>query len=285
MRVLYLLSDAAYLLLYYVIGYRKKIVMTNLAIAFPDRSLVERQEIARKFYLSFTDNFIEAIKLVSASKSFLSGRFQLDNPELLQQFFEQGRKCQLHLGHHFNWEIANIAMPSYTDYRFLVVYMPIENKVFDRIFLKIRSRTGVGLLSAMTLSRSILSYRKTQYLLTLVADQAPAKLASSYWAYFFGRATPFMQTPEKGARIGNIPVVFGKIYKIKRGYYRATLSLGSDNPADLPEGELTRRYIRFLEETIRENPDLWLWTHRRWKHSWISTNRKNWIGESRPPAD
>jgi Kdo2-lipid IVA lauroyltransferase/acyltransferase len=285
MRVLYLLSDISYFLLYYVIGYRKNIVMDNLAIAFPNRSEKERIAIAREFYLNFADNFIEAIKLVSASKSFLTSHFKVDNPELIQHYFDQGRKCQLHLGHNFNWEMANMVMPYYTGYHFLVVYMPIENRILDRIFRKIRSRTGTGLLSAMNLSRSILSFRKTQYMLTLVADQAPAKLSSSYWSYFFGRATPFMQTPEKGARIADIPVLFGRIYKTKRGYYRAGLAEGSGNPASLPEGELTRRYIHFLEETIGQYPSLWLWTHRRWKHDWKPENRKNWIGERDPPSD
>jgi len=285
MRILYILSDLAYFLLYYIIGYRKEIVMENLAIAFPGRPVKDRIAIAKEFYLNFTDNFIEAIKLVSASKSFLTKHFKVDNPELIQHYFNQGRKCQLHLGHNFNWEMANMVMPYYTEYHFLVVYMPIENSIFNRIFLKIRSRTGTGLLSAMSLSRSILSYRKTQYMLTLVADQAPAKLSSSYWSYFFGRPTPFMQTPEKGARIADIPVLFGRIYKTKRGYYRASLVEGSENPASLPEGELTRRYIQFLEQTISQNPSLWLWTHKRWKHPWKPENSKGWIGEKGPPAE
>jgi Kdo2-lipid IVA lauroyltransferase/acyltransferase len=101
--------------------------------------------------------------------------------------------------------------------------------------------------------------------------------------YFFNQPTPFMQTPEKGARIGNIPVLFGTIYKTKRGYYRATLEAACDNPAQLPEGELTRRYIHFLEKTIRQHPSMWLWTHRRWKHTWSAENIKLWIDEKKSP--
>jgi Kdo2-lipid IVA lauroyltransferase/acyltransferase len=148
MRILYFIADGAYLLLYYIIDYRKNIVMVNLAIAFPEKTMEERIIIAKDFYKNFVDNFIEAIKLVSASKSFLTRHFIVDNPELIENYYNQGRKCQLHLGHNFNWELANITMPYYTAYNFMVVYMPIENKIFNRIFFEIRSRTGTKLLSA-----------------------------------------------------------------------------------------------------------------------------------------
>ncbi len=278
MWFLYVLSDAVYLLLYYVIGYRKNVVMHNLVIAFPEKKENERIAIAKEFYRNFTDNFMETIKLISAGKSFLTKRFIVDNPEIFEAHYKQGRKCQLHLGHNFNWEMANMAMPYNTAYTFLVVYMPVDNQLFNRLFLKVRSRTGSELLPATALSRSIISYRHTQYLLTLVADQAPGNFLKAYWLNFFGRPTPFMQGPERGARIADIPVVFGRIYKTKRGYYHAVLETGSDNPATLPEGELTRRYVHFLEQTIRENPSMWLWTHRRWKHEWKEEYAKLWIG-------
>jgi Kdo2-lipid IVA lauroyltransferase/acyltransferase len=283
MRVLYIIADSAYLLLYYVIRYRKNIVMANLAIAFPEKKMEERIIIAKDFYKNFVDNFIEAIKLVSASKSFLTRHFIIDNPELIERYYKQGRKCHLHLGHNFNWEMANMVMPYYTGYNFLVVYMPIDNKIINRLFLKIRSRTGTKLLPATQLSRSIIQYRNTQYMLTLVADQAPGKLSGSYWLNFFNRPAPFMQGPEKGARIADIPVLFANIYKTKRGYYRAVLETACDNPAQLSEGELTRSYVQFLEKTIRKHPSFWLWTHRRWKHSWKQENIKLWIDKKKPP--
>ncbi len=283
MRALYIIADGAYLFVYYIMRYRKNIVMKNLAIAFPEKTIEQRIIIAKEFYKNFADNFIESIKLVSASNSFLTKHFIIDNPELINNYYKQGRKCQLHLGHNFNWELANITMPYCVDYQFMVVYMPIENEIFNRIFLKIRSRTGTKLLSAKKLSREIMQYRNSQYMLTLVADQAPAKISSSYWLYFFNQPTPFMQTPEKGARIADIPVLFANLYKTKRGFYRARLEVLSDNPARLPEGELTRRYIYNLEKTLRQHPSMWLWTHRRWKHTWSADNLKLWIDEKEPP--
>jgi KDO2-lipid IV(A) lauroyltransferase len=267
LRALYILSDFLYLLVYYVFGYRKQVVMENLAIAFPEKTAEERTRIAKKFYQNFVDNFIETIKLLTASKKFITQHLVLDS-DPFKSLHESGRKCQLHLGHNFNWEIANAAMPFYTDYTFLVVYMPIKSKAMDRLFMHMRTRTGSVMLPATDMRNAIVPYRNTQYLLTLVADQAPGDVSRAYWFRFFGRPTPFVRGPESGARLGNIPVVFTHLYKVKRGYYHAHLEIGAEEPASLHESELTRRYIRFLENAIRQHPDMWLWSHRRWKHEW-----------------
>jgi KDO2-lipid IV(A) lauroyltransferase len=266
--LLYPLADGLSFLLYHLIRYRRTVVLANLQIAFPEKTDGEKTTIAKRFYRNFVDNFIETIKLLSASRSFISKRFVLDNPELLDEFYRSGRKCQLHLGHTFNWELGNIAMPLSTRYPFLVAYMPIENKTFERLFLHLRGRTGTILLPATRMQRAILPYRNKQYLLTLVADQAPPLSDKAYWLKFFGRPTAFIRGPERGARIADIPVVFARFYKTSRGYYRVHFSVGADHPAALPEGELTRRYARFLENAINQDPDLWLWSHKRWKSEW-----------------
>lgn len=283
LRVLYLLSDFLAALTWYVIGYRKKVVLDNLRIAFPEKTEQERKAIGKKFYRNFVDNFIETIKLLSASKKFITKHFVLDT-DAFKPIYESGRKCQLHLGHNFNWEIANVAMPYYTDYTFIVVYMPIKSKAMDRLFMHLRSRTGSVMLPATNMRNAIVPYRNTQYLLTLVADQAPSDPARAWWLNFFGRPTAFVRGPESGARVGNIPVVFTQLYKVKRGYYRAHLEIGAENPRELPEGELTRRYITFLEKAIRQHPDMWLWSHRRWKHDWKHEYAKMWIGEEKAGA-
>jgi KDO2-lipid IV(A) lauroyltransferase len=277
MWLLYPLSDVLALLLYYVIGYRRKVTRTNLRLSFPEKTEKEIARIEKKFYRNFVDSFIETIKLLSASHAYIKQHFVIDNPEVLDNFYDQGRKCQLHLGHTFNWEVANVAMPLISRYPFIVAYMPVENKIFDRLFLHLRGRTGSILLPSTRMQRAIIPYRNTQYLLTLVADQAPANSEQSYWLNFFGRPTSFLRGPERGARIADIPAVFVKFYKSRRGHYRAFLTTLSDHPAGLPEGELTRRYCRMLEDAIREHPDLWLWSHRRWKAVWKEEFRNMWI--------
>jgi KDO2-lipid IV(A) lauroyltransferase len=277
MWLLYGLSDALALLLYSVIRYRRDVVLSNLRNAFPEKTEAERLRIAKKFYRNFTDNFIETLKLLSASETFLEKRLVMDNIELLDYYYDSGRKVQLHLGHNFNWELANVAIPLRTRYTFLVAYMPVENKLFERLFLHLRSRTGSVPLPATRMQRAILPYRNTLYALALVADQAPGGPENSYWLNFFGRPTAFVRGAERGARIGDIPAVFVRIYRQGRGHYRVHLTTLAEHPRDLPEGELTRRYRDMLEEAIRLQPEGWLWSHKRWKFPWKENLSSFWI--------
>lgn len=281
--LLYGLSDGIAFLLYAVIRYRRAVVLSNLAIAFPSNTDEERLRIAKRFYRNFTDNFIETIKLLSAGKRFLEKRLVIDNPELLDHYYDQGRKLQLHLGHCFNWEIANLAMPMRTRYAFLVAYMPVENKIFERLFKHLRERTGSVMLPATRMNKAIIPYRHQQYMLVLVADQAPSGAENSYWQNFFGRPTAFIRGPERGARIADIPAVFVRFYKPRRGYYRAELITIAEHPRELPEGELTRRFGRLLEAAILKQPDSWLWSHKRWKFAWKEEFASSWI-DTNPPA-
>lgn len=267
LRVLYLLSDFAYFIIYYVVGYRRKIVLQNLSIAFPEKKDEEKIKISKRFYHNFCDTFIETIKLISANKAFVDKHFECDY-SVFHQLYKEGKKCQIHTGHNFNWELANLAVAGNIPFDFLGVYMPIENKAFDRIFKKLRSKTGGVLLPANDMRNSILPWRNKQYALGLIADQSPGNLSKAIWIDFFNRPTPFMKGPESGARLGNIPVVFGNFTKIKRGYYKGHFHLEEMNPRQLADGELTTRYIRYLEDVLRKAPDMWLWSHRRWKHQW-----------------
>jgi Kdo2-lipid IVA lauroyltransferase/acyltransferase len=285
MWFLYGFSDVLALLLYAVIRYRRSVVLGNLRIAFPEKTETERLRIARKFYRNFTDSFIETIKLLSASPDYLQKHFVIDNPEVMEDFHRQGQKIQLYLGHLFGWEVANVAMPRLTGFVFLVAYMPVENKVFERLFLRLRGRNGTVLLPATRMQRAILPYRNQVYALALVADQAPGGPENSYWLNFFGRPTAFIRGAERGARIGDIPAIFARVYKSGRGYYRSRLTLLADHPAQLPEGELTRRYRDLLQEAIRDQPEVWLWSHKRWKFSWNESLAPFWVDLDPFPVD
>lgn len=282
MRVLYVFADLVYGLLYYVFGYRKKVVLQNLSIAFPKKTEQERITIAKKFYHNFVDTFIETIKLFSASKKFLLERFTGDVTEL-NKLHAEGVRCQVHLGHNFNWELGNLTMQIMTNYQLIGVYMPLQNKVFERLMIKLRGKYGTGLLPATNMKEAMMPWRDKQYMLGLVADQVPGNLKRAYWLYFFGKPTPFVQGPEKGARAGNIPVIFANIHKLKRGYYEVDFTLASKNPALLEPGELTRMYRDYLEEAIHKYPDMWLWSHRRWKREWNSEYIDKWIDIVPPP--
>ena len=230
-------------------------------------SAVERARIARKFYHNFIDSFIEVIKLVSASDAWLQRRFTID-VRVLDEVYATGKSCQMHLGHTFNWEWGQLVLTALTHFKILVVYMPISNKVMERLFYRLRVRTGNAFLPAPQMKEAIVPYLSKQYLLGLVADQSPGSMHNAYWIDFLGRPTPFASGPEKGARSGALPVVFAAIEKPRRGHYHATMELACMDASELPEGELTRRYVRYLEAVIRNRPDMWLWSHRRWKHAW-----------------
>jgi KDO2-lipid IV(A) lauroyltransferase len=282
---LYGISDGFAFLLYTVIRYRRRVVMSNLRNAFPGKPERERLQIARKFYRNFTDSLVETIKLLSASPAWLERHFVIDNPEVMEDFAREGRKIQLFLGHLFGWEVAGVAMPRLTSFKFIVVYMPVENKVFERISLRLRGRTGTVLLPATSMQRAILPYRNTVYALALVADQAPGGPMNSYWLNLFGRPTAFIRGAERGSRIGDIPAVFARVYKSGRGRYRAQLTTIADHPAALPEGELTLRYRDLLEAAIREQPATWLWSHKRWKFAWNESFASLWIDHTPAPID
>ncbi|MET0243897.1 MAG: lysophospholipid acyltransferase family protein [Flavitalea sp.] len=282
LRVLYIIADGIYGLLYYLVGYRKKVVLSNLTIAFPHKTEAERIKIMKGFYKNFVDTFIETIKLLSAGKSFLEKHVEVKNVEILNGLYARKRRVQVHLGHNFNWEYANAAFAAQTPYTFLGVYMPIKNKNFDRMFRFLRSRFGTVLIPATDMRNSMLPYRHELYLLGLVADQVPGDVQRAYWLNFFGKPAPFARGPERGARAGDISVVFAKIYKLKRGKYVVEFSMGVEHPTKLEEGALTAKYVKFLEEVINLHPDMWLWSHRRWKREWKDEYEANWVDDRFP---
>jgi Kdo2-lipid IVA lauroyltransferase/acyltransferase len=284
MRILYIISDGIYGVVYYVIGYRKKVVMQNLEIAFPEKTNAERVKIAKAFYHNLLDSFMETIKLVTASRSFLEKRVTA-NWEVLDPLFKTGKSCQLHLGHTFNWEWGHHVLSNHTKYQVLVVYMPLSNALLEKLMYHLRVRHGNKFIAAGNMSKSMETFKDTQYLLGLVADQSPGNLNNAYWMNFFDRPTGFVSGPEKGARAGDLPVLFTSIIKPKRGYYQAYLEVACEDPSVLKEGELTLQYARYMEKVIRANPEMWLWSHRRWKHDWNQIYIKNWIGKDLPGSE
>lgn len=278
MRVLYLLSDIIYGIVYYCFGYRRQVVMDNLRHAFPEKTESELVGIAKKFYHNFIDSFLEVIKLLSVDEAWLHRRFTVD-VHVLDELYPTGKPCQMHLGHTFNWEWGQLVMTELTKYKILVVYMPIGSKLFEKLFYRLRTRSGNAFLPAPQMKEAIVPYVSSQYLLGLVADQCPGNTHSAYWIDFLGRPTPFASGPEKGARNGHLPVVFASIEKPRRGHYHGTIQLACMDAAELPEGELTRMYVRYLESVIRSRPDMWLWSHRRWKHAWKEEYESRWIDE------
>ncbi|SFN87354.1 KDO2-lipid IV(A) lauroyltransferase [Chitinophaga sp. YR627] len=265
--LLYRISDVLYLIIYYVVGYRKSVVFENLKQAFPEKTEKEITRLAKKYYLNLTDMMVETIKLLTLSPKQLQRRFVCDLT-VLHKLYAEGKSCQMHLGHNFNWEWANQFCMQGVRFPFLVVYMPLTSKVGDRMFRHFREKFGSTLLPANDIKNSMLPWMDKQYLIALVADQNPGNPRRSYWYPFLNKMTAFYKGPEMTARRSNIPVVFVDIRKVKRGYYHATLKLAFEEPATAPEGQITEDFVKFLEGNIREQPEVWVWSHRRWKHEY-----------------
>ena len=285
MFVLHLISDAVHFFVFHVFKYRMDVVMQNLSSAFPEKTMAERKKIAKDFYRNLIDTFIETIKMISASDQFLKKRVA-SNWDAINSWVNDGRAVQVHLGHTFNWEWGNYVAGRKLKFKFLGVYMPIKNQSLDRLFKKIRSRSGTVLLPATpqgAFMKEFLPHSNTQYLLGLAADQSPSNAENAFWLQFLGRPTAFVPGPENGARTGNLPVFFCYIRKPKRGYYHIEFELAEDNPKETVEGELTLRFARYLENVIATYPDMWLWSHRRWKKEWKPEYAKRWIDKEKPP--
>ena len=272
--VMYLISDLLFLLAYHAAGYRKKVVMANLERAFPEKTDAERRAIARRFYRNFTDTIVETVKVISMSDREIASRF-VAKPEmigLIEDAVKSGKTYQLHAMHNFNWEIVNLGLSKSLKVPFLGVYMPLRNRNLERIFKKIRSRYGTILVPATQFrdrfSEIEKKYEGVPYALALVADQSPGKPGNASWLNFFDTPTAFVAGPEKAARERSLGVVFGNFYKVKRGCYTFDAMIATEDASLMQEGELTIAYVRYVEACIRNRPDNYLWSHRRWKHEY-----------------
>jgi KDO2-lipid IV(A) lauroyltransferase len=244
------------------------VVQQNLAIAFPQKSSYERKKIAKEFYQQFTDSFIETFKLISLSDKNFEKRFT-SNVEVLNKLYANGQSVQLMAGHFFNWEFANWGVAKYAKYPFIAVYMPLSNAYFNKIILKLRERYGSIMIPATNFKSQFHQYaNKGIYAMALAADQNPGNPLSAYWVPFFGKPTPFVKGPEKGAILNNTAQVFVHFYRVKRGYYHSEYEVMTTSPNYFKDGQLTALYVKILEEKIKAKPANYLWSHRRWRYEY-----------------
>ena len=264
--VIYLLSDGVAFLLRKILKYRLEVVHHNLAIAFPNKTIQERNQIAKDFYQKFADTFFETIKLISMSDASFKKRFS-SNVEVLNDIYATGQNVQLMAGHFFNWEFANWGVAKYGKYPFIAVYMPLSNPYINNIVLKMRERFGSIMIPATQFKTQFHKYAtQGNYAMALAADQNPGNPMSAFWVNFLGRRTPFVKGPEKGAKLNNTAQVFAYFHSTKRGYYHLQYEVMTTSPNYFKDGQLTALYVKILEEKIKQNPANYLWSHKRWKY-------------------
>lgn len=264
LRVLYVFSDLAFIILYHIVGYRKEIVWDNLRHAFPSKTNEELLTIRKKFYHSFCDQWIETLKLLSISKTQLDKRCKA-NWEVFEQLNATTKNAYALLGHTFNWEWANVACAYHAPQLFAGVYLPVTASAMDKMMYRIRARSGAILISMKALKTGLSKLRDKTYILALIADQNPVLYGTAQWESFMHREVPFFKGGEQMARRAKAAVVFAGIKKIKRGMYQIHLQKYCDDASVLAEGEVIKAYVHFLELQLETQPENWMWTHRRWK--------------------
>ncbi|HUS86227.1 MAG TPA: lysophospholipid acyltransferase family protein [Bacteroidales bacterium] len=267
LSVLYLFSYPLYFLLYHFPGYRKQVVLDNLTNAFPEKSLDERLEIRKKYYKHLSDLIIEVLKLQHLGNKEIKRRFRIRNIELFDSLQRKGRSSIAAFGHYANWEWTT-GVQLHTDYKCLAVYKPLLNRYFDRYTRKIRSKYGVENIAMADTLKTIVKYRNmgVSIALALISDQTPPKREIQYWTNFLNQDTPVYLGIEKLSRKYDMPVLFFRINKIKRGYYELIIESITEDPLKHEPNYITEKHVRLLEEQINRKPELWLWSHRRWKH-------------------
>jgi KDO2-lipid IV(A) lauroyltransferase len=266
-RVLYLLSDLLFILVYYFPSYRRKVVYTNIKNSFPEKTEKELRLIERKFYRHLPDLFIETFKAAHMSNKQIMKHFTFTNLEIFEKLHNEGRDIAAILGHYNNWEWL-LCLPLSVKHNTVSIYKPLHNKFFDRQLNKIRTRNGMVLTPMSSIVREIINNKKNnkRSMYAFLSDQTPAGGDIRYWTTFLNQNTPVFLGAEKIALKYDMAVVFFNIQKIKRGYYNLNVELLFEHTKDLPEYAVTNAHVKRLEEIIKDKPEYWIWSHRRWKH-------------------
>lgn len=274
LKILFLISDFIFILLFYVIRYRRKVVKKNLIGAFPEKSKKEIAVIERKFYQHFCDYFFETLKLLNMSENDIKKRVTLINPNALDEYYNNNKSIFLYLGHYGNWEWLsyawNVNQPKYTDYIMYPAYYPLGNKYVDQFFYILRSKRSNGIpLPQKKVLRTIikLNQQNKKGVFIFLADQSPIWNSVQHWVKFLNQDTATIVGVEKLAKQTGYPVFYFKVRKLKRGHYSAEFIKLAEDATEVPEFLITERYMAELEKSIVEGPPYWLWTHRRWKFS------------------
>ncbi|AFD06904.1 lysophospholipid acyltransferase family protein [Solitalea canadensis] len=263
--VLYFLSDIFKILIFDIVGYRKQVILTNLRNSFPNKSEKEINEISVKFQRNFTDMLLECVKMLTLTQTQLARRFKITNPEFLLKLQENNRGIIGVVGHVINWEWAGLIQSQSSPHATMIIYKPLENTFFDKLVLNMRSKFGAVLVPMKLTLRKLIEYKNKPYILVLAGDQYPGKGENVYKTTFLNQTTYVFLGTERTAKMMDAAVVFCSIKKVKRGHYAVTFELLEEHPKATPDGVITEKHIRFLEEQIIDQPDTWLWSHKRWK--------------------
>lgn len=265
--VLYLISDFLYLIIFRLLGYRKKVVVGNIERSFPEKSKKEIEAITAKFYAHLCDLIVESIKAFTISKEKAQKRMVDRNIEVVNQYKKQGKHVVLVGGHYGNWELFAITIGIALDYHTIALYTPLKDRFMNEKITSSRSKYGLEMLSIKNIKDRLSLKNGELYTIIFGADQSPRKTQKAYWMKFLNQETGVQFGTEKFAKEYDAIVVFANIYKVKRGYYEVGYELICEDAKAQAPGYITETHTRKLEQIIQKEPAYWLWSHKRWKHS------------------
>ena len=264
-RILYFISDFVSLVLYFVVGYRKKVVYENLNNSFPNKSKKEIRKIAHQYYRHIADIMVETICEEKMLKD-LNNHIDYDNKDLLNRLYNTGKSIMFVGGHFGNWEWVGISAQRLGPFKVRGVVKPLSSKFFNDYIENIRNKYSSGVIPFKQTLRVMIAAKNEQFLYMLATDQTPHKDEIRYWLDFLHQPTPVFLGSEKIAKALDMPVVFFNCYRIKRGRYEMSLTLITETPKQTEDFEITHKQFAMLEEVINKRPYNWLWSHRRWKY-------------------
>lgn len=264
--MLYLLSDLLYLVLYKIIGYRTKVVRANLTNSFPNKTDQEIKILEVKFYSHLCDLVVESLKAFSISLEDAKVRMKDRNIEVVNQYHKQGRQVVLVGGHYGNWELFAITIGATTEHNTLALYTPLKNEFINEKITNSRSKYGLEMLAIKDIKEKLNTINAKLYAIIFGADQSPRKSQKAYWMKFLNQETGVQFGTEKFAKDFNAVVIFANIYKVKRGYYELQYEVITEQPNEEEFGYISKTHTQMLEKVIKEQPQFWLWSHKRWKH-------------------
>lgn len=276
-RVLYIMADVLGFAAYHLMRYRRSVVRRNLTECFPEKSPAEIRKIEHGFYRFMADNIVESIKMASMSSEQMSRRMKFTNIDELNTRLTAGRSVALYLGHYANWEWVS-SMPLHLTPCAVAaqIYHPLHSKSFDELMLRLRSRMGAVCVEMRNTARYV-TRQKTEgkvCIVGFIADQSPRKRDARHFLEFMHHDTPVLTGTEKITKHYDFDTWYADVRRVRRGYYETTFVQMHDDPKSLPDFELTAIYYNLLEHTIRRRPELYLWSHKRFKHGRLIRDSK-----------
>ena len=264
---MYILADIVYFIIYRIVGYRRRVVRENLSACFPEKSKEERQDIERRFYRYLADLAVEFVHNLYASPLAIKQRYRIVNRQLVDRYYERGQTVVLMSAHYGNWEYMVSSLNMQLLHHGIGVGKPLDDKGTASFITRRRTRYGTQVVDQTDVRQHVAFFdaHHVPCALMMLSDQSPSNPHKSYWTSFLGRDTAFLYGAEYFASKYNYPVLYYHVRRVSRGHYEVLFSTLCEHPQQVPQYSIVEQYVRTLEAHIQEQPEFWLWSHRRWK--------------------